>query len=50
MVISAKPPGEVAMIIVAMGRLKALARDAAATTEAARMKKEFSNANGINSL
>jgi hypothetical protein len=40
-VISAKPPGEVAMIIVAIGKLKAHARNAAAITEATRMKIEL---------
>jgi hypothetical protein len=38
------------MIMVARGRLKAQARAAPATTEAIRMKNEFSNANGMNSL
>jgi hypothetical protein len=50
MVISANPPGEVARIMVAKGRLKAQARAAAAATDAIKMKNEFNNAKGMNSL
>jgi hypothetical protein len=49
-VISAKPPGEVARIMVAIGRSNAQARTAAAATEAITIKSEFNNAKGMNSL
>ena len=49
-VISAKQPGEVAMIMVAMGRSNAKARTTPTATEAIKIKNEFSSAKGMNSL
>ncbi len=49
-VISANPPGEVARIMVAIGRWKAQARTTAAVTEAITIKSEFNSAKGMNSL
>src|SRR5262245_15281454 len=49
MVISAKTHGEVARITVAVGRSKAQASTAAATTEAITIKNEFNTAKGMNS-
>ena len=50
MAISARPPGEVEIIMVAMGSWKAQARPTATVIEARSTKHEFNSANGMNNL